>query len=209
MQNLLTRMFGAFRKKENQPEVSTPVVAKEEERKIPETRKKTSTVGVSYKLNSDQVMRVLFLIATFVPFKEIVEKVKDEFGVSISEGGIKYYAYRNEDYKNTILKIREKWGNEIMDLELSHKRRRIQEIEKIYHASVEKNQMRNALGAISQIQGEVEKAQVIGNQTNYQINIYKDLTEQELEEERVKSLERIKILKQIPEIKAEDVPDGS
>lgn len=207
MQNLLTKMFGALLKKVDNPEVSTPVVVKEVKEEIPETRKKSSVFGVSHKLNSDQVMKVLYWLATFVSVREIVEKVKEEFGVSISASGINYYAYQNEDYKNTILKIREKWGNELMDIELSHKRRRIQEIEKIYHTCVETKQMKNALGAIYQIQGEVEKATSIGTQINTQYNIFKDMTEQELEEERIKSLERIKVLKQIPEIKAEEVED--
>ena len=56
--------------------------------------------------------------------------------------------------------------------------------------------MKCALTSLYQIQHEVEKdLQQINQQTNYQINIYKDLTEQELEEERIKSLERLKTLK--------------
>jgi hypothetical protein len=62
--------------------------------------------------------------------------------------------------------------------------------------------MKNALASLYQIQNEIEKdLQHIGNQTNYQINIYKDMSETELEEERIKSLERLKALKQIPELK--------
>ena len=87
------------------------------------------------------------------------------------------------------------------------KRKRVEAITDIYHKCKETNQMKNALGALYQIQGEVEKAQTIGTQTNYQINIFKDMSEEELEQEKVKSLERLKALKQIPEIKAEEIPD--
>jgi len=148
-------------------------------------------------------MRVLSMIATFTEVPKIIKTVKDEFGLSISASAVNAYKY-SENYKPDIQKIRERWGSDLMNVELANKRRRLEELEKIYHHSFKTDQMKNALGAIYQIQGEIEKdLQNIGHQTNYQINIYKDMTETELEEERVKSLERLKILKQIPEIKGE------
>ena len=75
-------------------------------------------------------MKILFLIATFVPTEEIVNRIRKEFGVRISGNLINYYRNGNEDYKVQINKMRERWGNEIMHVELSHKRRRIEEIEK-------------------------------------------------------------------------------
>ena len=72
----------------------------------------------------------------------------------------------------------------------------MEELEKIYDHCFQDDQMKNALAALYQIQHEVEKdLQQIGSQTNYQINIYKDLTDTELEEERLKSIERLKTLK--------------
>ena len=153
------------------------------------------------KLSADGVMRVLSMIATFTEVPKIIKTVKDEFGLTMSASAIENYKY-SENYKAEISKIRERWGQDLMNVELANKRRRLEELEKIYHHSFETDQMKNALGAIYQIQGEVEKnLQQIGTQTNYQINIYKDMTETELEEERVKSLERLKVLKQLPEIK--------
>lgn len=211
--NIFSKVMGMFGKKEE--EISQTISKKEEEpkeEKVLLDKKEKKVIGKSsekwnYKFSGDQVMKILYWIAIFTPHKEIVLKIKEEFGIDVSVHTVKYYSCENEDYKNTIRKIREKWGQDITDLEFAHKKRRIQEIQKIYNKCIETNQMRNALSAVQQIQGEVEKAQNVGTQTNYQINIYKDMTEEELEEERIKSLERIKMLKQIPEIKAEDVPN--
>ena len=146
------------------------------------------------------MMRVLFLHATFKKPCEIIEIIKEEFGVTLSRNSVDYYK-RHEDYRKTINVMRDRWGNELLEVELCNKRRRIEELEKIYKHSFETDQMKNALAALYQIKGEVEKdLQQIGSQTNYQINIYKDMTETELEEERIKSLERLKTLKQIPEV---------
>ena len=156
------------------------------------------------KLSADGVMRVLSMIATFTEVPKIIRTVKEEFGLTMSATAINSYKY-SENYKSEIEKIRQRWGSDLMNVELANKRRRLEELEKIYHHAFSSDQLKNALGALYQIQGEVEKnLQQIGSQTNYQINIYKDMTEAELEEERVKSLERLKILKQIPEIKAEE-----
>lgn len=138
---------------------------------------------------------MLSMIATFTEVPKIIKTVKDEFGLSISASAINAYKY-SEGYKPEIEKIRQRWGSDLMNVELANKRRRLEELERIYHHSFSTDQMKNALGALYQIQGEVEKdLQQIGHQTNYQINIYKDMTEQELEEERIKSLERLKTLK--------------
>ncbi len=148
-------------------------------------------------------MRVLSMIATFTEVPQIIKTIKDEFGLTMSATAINNYKY-SDGYKGEIEKIRQRWGSDLMNVELANKRRRLEELEKIYHHSFATDQMKNALGAIYQIQGEVEKdLQNIGHQTNYQINIYKDMTEAELEEERVKSLERLKVLKQIPETSSE------
>lgn len=65
----------------------------------------------------------------------------------------------------------------------------------IYERAKMGNDFKNALNALYQIQHEVEKDLANLNLTNYNINIYKDMSEEELESERLKSLERLKILK--------------
>lgn len=146
------------------------------------------------KLNSDEVMKLVFLIATFTPQGKIVEKMQEEFGVTIHVNTVNYYR-RHEAYQKVIANMRQKWGNEILDVELTHKRRRLEELERIYQKCLDSDQMKNALGALYQIQHEVEKDLQNLSLTNYNINIYKDMTEKELEEERLKSLERLKLLK--------------
>lgn len=140
-------------------------------------------------------MKLVYWIATFEKPRHIVAMMMDEFGVKIHPALVDYYRH-NESYKPVIQRIREKWGADIGEVALGTKRRRMEELEKIYEHCFTTNQMKNALGALFQIQHEIEKdLQAIGSQTNYQINIYKDLTDTELEEERLKSLERLKTLK--------------
>lgn len=207
--NWLKPLTNLFKKKEKKKEIvvlaEDEVKKKREESIIAEVTKnepKELKSDGRRKLNSDQVMKVCFWIASFEKAPDIVERVKNEFGISISVPLIQWYKH-NDNYKQIISKMREKWGNELEDLEMTHKRKRIERVSQILDKCEAKGQMRNALSAITQIQSEVEKNQNIGSQTNYQINIYKDMTDKELEEERLKSIERLKALKEIPEIKGE------
>jgi hypothetical protein len=158
------------------------------------------------KLSGDAEMRVLTLLSTYVKVPDIVAIIRQEFGIAIGERTI--YRYKTgSEHQKTIQRIREKWTNEIQQVELSNKRRRLEELSRIYEKCFSTNQMKNALASLHQIQGEVEKASdSIQQQNNFQFNIYKEMTEQEIEEERLKILGRIKNLKKIevePEITVE------
>lgn len=139
-------------------------------------------------------MRVLFWIATFVNPKQISENCVQEFGFPISRTTIWHYA-NHDNYQKPIARIREKWGQDILKIELAHKRRRLEELSKIYEHTYNRHNYREAMAALYQIQHEVDKDLDKLNVTNMQVNIYKDMTDAELEEERLKSLERLKLLK--------------
>lgn len=139
-------------------------------------------------------MRVLFWIATFVKVPQIQKNCEEEFGFSICKTSIWHYI-QHENYQKPIARIREKWGNDILKIELAHKRRRLEELSKIYEHTYLEKKYKEAMNALFQIQHEVEKDLANLNVQNMQVNVYKDMTDAELEEERLKSLERLKLLK--------------
>lgn len=146
------------------------------------------------KLSADQAMKLVYWIATFKKNAEIHELLKENFGFDIKDSLIAHYRY-SEDYRSFIQKIRDRWGNDLLHVELATKRRRLEEIENIFEKCVSKEQYKNALMALSQIQHEVEKDVQNLSLTQYNVNVYKDMTDAELEEERLKTMERIKQLK--------------
>jgi len=139
-------------------------------------------------------MKIVFWIATFEKVPQIVKNVQEQFGLTIHPMTVEYYK-RNPKFEKTIRQIREKWGNDLLHCELATKRRRVQELEKIYHMSLMKKEMKTALTSLYQIKTEVEKDLANLSMNQYNINIYKDMSDAELEQERLKSLERLKMLK--------------
>jgi len=146
------------------------------------------------KLTSEQVEKLVYWIATFVKRPEIVKNMKEEFNVTIHPMTVEYYKH-HDLYKKIINKHRERWSNDLLDVELANKRRRLMELERIYQKCMSKGEMKNALSSLYQIQHEVDKDIQNLSLTNYNVNIYKDMTDSELEEERLKCLERVKQLK--------------
>lgn len=138
-------------------------------------------------------MRILFWIATFVKPTQITKLAQEE-GFSISLTTVWHYI-KHENYQKPIARIREKWGNDILNIELAHKRRRLEELSKIYENTYASREFKTSLSALYQIQHEVEKDLANLSVQNMQVNVYKDMSEAELEEERLKSLERLKLLK--------------
>ena len=146
------------------------------------------------KLQPSEVMKIVFWIATFEKVPQIVRNVEEQFGIKIHPMTVEYYK-RNPKFEKTIRQIREKWGNDLLHCELATKRRRMQELEKIYHMALMKQEMKTALTSLYQIKNEVEKDLTNLNMNQYNINIFKDLSDAELEQERLKSIERLKTLK--------------
>ena len=136
----------------------------------------------------------MFWIATFEKVPQIVKNVQEQFGITIHPMTVEYYK-RNPKFEQTIRTIREKWGEDLLHFELATKRGRVRELEKIYHLSLMSKQPTIALNALKQIKEEIEKDLSKLNLNQYNINIYKDMSEAEMEAERLKSFERLKVLK--------------
>jgi hypothetical protein len=175
-------------------DLNTPSNAPTPNCQNPPIELKTSVIGKPHKLQNDQILKLIYLIATFEKPRDILSKMQEEFSVDINASLIPYYR-NHPDYQATIQKIREKWGNDLLHVELASKRRRLEELSKVYQICMQTNQIRNALTSIYQIQHEVEKDLNNLSLTNYNINVYKDMTVEELETERMKSLERLKQLR--------------
>lgn len=155
-------------------------------------------------------MFILSGIACFKKNKEIALSLKERFNEPVTESTVDHYR-RHDNYQKHIHRLREKWSQDYLTVEYAHKRRRLEELSKIYDKCYSKEKFKDAMNALFQIQHEVEKD--MANLSLTQINVYKDMTETELEEERLKSLERLKKLKgeitcQVVEAKENEPPSN-
>lgn len=146
------------------------------------------------KLTKDQVMKMLVWIAEFKSTRDVKNLVKEKFGVSLHEMTVNYYKH-SEKWQPMIRKFREQWGQDIMHIPLVHKRKRLEELEKIYLNTFGQEDYKLSLEALEKIKHETEKD--LQNLHLYNIKVYKNMSNEELESERLKTLEEIKKLKEM------------
>ena len=146
------------------------------------------------KFTSEEVQQIIIWIAEFKKNEEIYKLVQEHFGKTISYPGLQNYKNR-EKWQPLIRKHREAWGREIFNIELSHKRRRIEELSSIYALARSENDLKLSMEALEKIKHETDKE--LANLHLYNIRVYKSMSDEELESERLKTLEEIKKLKEL------------
>lgn len=157
---------------------------------------------ISHKFTSDEVQQIILWIAEFKKPAEIFDLVKEKFGKTMSMPTL--VNYRNgEKWQALIRKHREAWGREIFNIELSHKRKRLEELSDIYTEVKGTRNYKLALDALEKIKNETEKE--LGNLHLYNIRVYKSMSDEELEEERLKTLEEIKKLKETHQLTTSEI----
>ena len=148
----------------------------------------------SYKLDSDEMRKVVAWFGMCKTAPEVQCMIKTRFKKDLTLDAVKQIKYRDGN-RAIIQRHRDEYNRDIFLVELANKRRRLEKIEDIIEKAEQSGNLKIALDGLGQIKQEVEKDLSSLNMTNYNINVYKNMTEAEIEEEKVKSLERIKILK--------------
>jgi hypothetical protein len=173
---------------ENQKELESKIETKNSKALL------TRRQGNNPKLTQEQVIEMLGWIAEFKSLGEIVSLLKEKFNVSLNRQTIEYYKAAPK-WQGLIKKYRDQWGTEIFHLPLAHKRRRLEELEKIYYETYSKKDYKLALESLDKIKHETEKD--LQNLHLYNIRVYKNMSDEELESERLKTLEEIKKIKEL------------
>ena len=86
------------------------------------------------KLNDKHRIRLIHWLAEFVPIAEVVQRIKDKFGIEITDAAVHYYAPPNvpEKWKTEFDRHRAVYLADIDSVDLRHRKLRLQELVKLY-----------------------------------------------------------------------------
>lgn len=126
--------------------------------------------------------------AIFKTNDEIVEWSKENLRRPISERTVNYHRH-NPLNQAIIKKFREEFNAAVSEVEWSSKRRRLEELGKIYTKCYEKEKWSNALSALRDMREEVE-GKKFGGISLTQYN-YAQLTDEDLDKKRLELVELI------------------
>lgn len=173
---------------------SLPVVVSQEkmtEKKVPTTKFRKKTKEES--LTPNEKTELLVRIATYQSNEEIIKWV-NSLGKSLSDSGVDWYRYYNKDYQPLIRKFREEWEAGFLDIPISSKRNRLFRYERLFQEAYDSGQLREAAQILRNVKDEIE---VDGPRVTMNFVQYNNLSDEELEEKRLKVINDIMKLKRL------------
>ena len=153
--------------------------------------------GGNWKLSEMDKQLVVGMYATGLTSAEIVERMRMEHNVEISQGQVFAYA-RSEKWQPTIKKLRERHMEDIASVAGSHKKVRLQRAETVYDKAIGRNKLDIALKATEAQRREMEDGAAVHLTLN-QFNNYSD------DELKMKHLEVMKKISQLDKQKGLEI----
>lgn len=156
-------------------------------------------------LTSDEKLEMCKLIAGFVRPVEIVEHFKTVIGKEITP--VTVQNYKNSDkWKMLIEKYRDEYTKGVMDVPISHKRKRLEELQDIYDKQKDKGKLKEAQSVLSDARSEMEekRGDVSFHLTQINHTEFHDMSDEQLLDEKAKALEQLSKIKKLKE----DVRNG-
>ena len=151
---------------------------------------------------------VLRGVAWFWPSHKIIDFVKKQYGTQLKPWDIENFK-GTDMAKELIERYRDEYVSTISEIPLSHKRKRLEELQEMYEGFKKENKLGMALKVLGEFREECEAKRAdlyLTNVNNYTYNEFKSMTDEEIDKEYIKLLEQRKHFK-ITEAKDEDRKD--
>lgn len=132
-------------------------------------------------------------IAEYKKYPEIQRLVQETFGKSVHISTLRQYE-EAECWQALIHKTRKKYESDIYKVELANERKRIEKLQDVVERNFESGKDNIVISGIREIHEHLKKPEFL-NQNNYQINIYKEMTEEEFDKRELELIQKRKQLK--------------
>lgn len=144
--------------------------------------------------------QIILWISQYKRDNEIMQLIESNFNKTLSR--VQISNYRNgEKWQSMIQKNRERYSSEMYKVELANERRRVEELEDNYWKLKEDGKLKDANSTLSEIHNHLKKPEA-SIQNNYQLNIYKEMTDEEFDKRELELIQKRKVIKgEIKEIK--------
>ena len=156
----------------------------------------------SWKMTPEMQRFVVIALAEYKSLSEIKKMLKDTYNIDITICGINKYR-DSEKWKPIFEKYRDEYDRKVCEVPLAHKRKRLDELQKIYELSFDKRNYTRCLSIIREFREEVEGKQFTGNHiylTNITNNEFTNLTDEKLAEIKLKDIARLEQIRKMKEL---------
>jgi hypothetical protein len=153
------------------------------------------------RINEQQKLELCKLLAWFWKSPEIIKYFEDEHQLKLKPSDIKNYRAA-EKWKPIIEKFRDDYLKDLNSVPLANKRKRLDELEKLYDSAIADGDLDQARILIREFREEVEKkvGDVSVSFTQINHNEYHEMTDEDLQAEKVKTLEQLEKVRKLKQM---------
>lgn len=160
-------------------------------------------------LTKTQEIQIVRMFAHYKSDSEIAEFCKTRFKKPHTPHWLREKYVENPEWNGILSKFRDEYLKSVSAVPLFNKRVRLEELQKLYEASVSSGDMKEARAVLNQFHDEAEGK---GGDVNYnftQINHteFNNMSNEELDAEYAKTLEQLKNVRRFKEIECSDVTE--
>lgn len=169
----------------------------EKESEAPPTEISVQKARIPWHLTEEQKMIIIGYIASYMTPSEIIEICKEKHAINISFQQITKYKEADK-WKPIIKKLREEYLADLPAVAGSHKRVRMERVERIYERAIKKNDLKNQLASVEHQRKEIEGDR--SGSLHLTLNQFSNMSDEELYEQRKRVLDQVKKLEPKKEI---------
>jgi hypothetical protein len=168
-----------------------------------EEKSPNRSINNYHVLNSNQKLEIVKMIAEFHSVPEIQYEIERKYKIKISKTTVLNYK-TGEKWQATLSKFRKKYTDDIESVPGTHKRVRMERMEKIWAKAEEKEDIKNAISVTEHQRKEIEGDGNKHSGDNILIQ-FNGMSDDELQKELQNTIEYIKKMEQKKIVDAEVV----
>lgn len=147
----------------------------------------------THRFTTDETMQIIDWISQFKKDKEISNLIFENFGKTLKSKQIQRYRF-SDKWQPIIQKNRQRYASQMFQVEYANERRRIETLQKLVNKCLRNGNDSLAVKAIHEINEQLKKNEPTV-QNNYQVNVYKEMTEEEFDKRELELIQKRKQLK--------------
>jgi len=144
------------------------------------------------RLTSEEQLMLCKMFAQYETNDAVYKFCKNEIGKTLNMSAIRHYK-ESDKWRPIVNRFREEYTKGVMEVPIANKRKRLEELQDMFEKHKEDGKLRLAQAVLKDAKEELDGSKKFGDTNVYmtQVNNYKDMSDEDIERERLRQLENL------------------